>query len=254
MQQTNQVHDLAYLSFLYTDLKAQCEQYQTNTTDQMQSVLDDLKQIKDTFGNPDQYVKKVEGKDLFSGNYNDLTNKPTGLSAFENDADYVKKNDLQGITFSGDYNDLTNKPTGLSSFTDDVGYVKKVPGKDLFSGDYADLLGVPTKLSDFLNDESFVKQEEGKGLFSGNYDDLTNKPTKVSVFENDANYATKDDLKNASFGGEYKDIKNAPHKLSDLENDMSVSDFSGYVRVRAGTSLPADYVDSDSELFFLIES
>lgn len=48
----------------------------------------------------------------FSGDYNDLTNKPTiptvptNVSAFTNDSGYA----LQSELFSGDYNDLTNKP------------------------------------------------------------------------------------------------------------------------------------------------
>lgn len=59
----------------------------------------------------------------FSGNYNDLTNKPTLFSGSYNDL--TNKPSL----FSGDYNDLTNKPTIptvptlISAFTNDVGYI-----------------------------------------------------------------------------------------------------------------------------------
>lgn len=54
-------------------------------------------------------ITNWNNKSTFSGNYNDLTNKPT--------------------LFSGDYNDLTNKPTipvvptNISSFTNDTGYI-----------------------------------------------------------------------------------------------------------------------------------
>lgn len=74
---------------------------------------------------------KVESADLASvatsGDYDDLTNKPT--------------------LFSGSYNDLTNKPT-------------------LFSGDYNDLSNkptiptVPTNVSDFTNDAGYLTQHQ----------------------------------------------------------------------------------------------
>ena len=90
----------------------------------------------------------------FSGDYNDLTNKPTiptNVSAFYNDAGYLTsatltetqvlsiRHDTVFLTggsfvklpagFSGNYNDLTNKPTiptvptNVSAFTNDAGYL-----------------------------------------------------------------------------------------------------------------------------------
>ena len=183
---------------------------------------------------------------LFSGDYNDLVNKPvfptipTNVSAFVNDAGYLNSyvetqalsisNDTVFLTggsfvkvpplfsgnyndlsnkpnlFSGNYNDLTNKPTiptvptNVSAFTNDAGYLTsatitetqvlsisndtmfltggsfvKIPAD--FSGNYNDLTNKPT-------------------LFSGDYNDLTNKPTiptvptNVSAFTNDAGYLT----------------------------------------------------------------
>ena len=149
---------------------------------------------------------------LFSGKYSDLINKPTKVSAFTNDAGYLTSyTETQVLTqngdtlfltggsyvilptgFSGNYNDLTNKP-------------------NLFSGNYSDLINKPTKVSAFTNDagyltsytETQVLTQNGDTLFltggsyvvlpagfSGNYNDLTNKPTKVSTFTNDAGYLT----------------------------------------------------------------
>ena len=68
----------------------------------------------------------------FSGDYNDLTNKPALFSESYNDL--TNKPAL----FSGDYNDLTNKPV-------------------LFNWQYSSLIGSPTQLSDFTNDSNFVK-------------------------------------------------------------------------------------------------
>lgn len=100
-------------------------------------------------------------KSDFSGNYNDLTNKPTiptvptNVSDFTNDAGYITSDDISGKTnqsdftahtanttahvtqsekntwnnksdFSGSYNDLSNKPTiptSASQLTNDSGYI-----------------------------------------------------------------------------------------------------------------------------------
>ena len=77
----------------------------------------------------------------FDSDYNHLTNLPTNVSHFTNDAGYIT-NEVQVISisndtifltggsfvklpagFDGNYNSLTNKPTGLSAFTNDVGYI-----------------------------------------------------------------------------------------------------------------------------------
>ena len=120
----------------------------------------------------------------FSGNYNDLTNKPT--------------------LFSGNYNDLTNKPTfptiptNVSAFVNDAGYITSVTETQVLSISHDTI---------FLTGGSFVKLPAGfsgnyndltnkPSLFSGNYNDLTNKPTiptiptNVSAFTNDAGYLT----------------------------------------------------------------
>jgi hypothetical protein len=127
-----------------------------------------------TTGYVDQ--KLLERGDHFSGNYNDLVNRPQ--------------------LFSGDYNDLLNKPAGNSdlrmelvgqelqliniepepdtiisrvnlsdlgtSIAQNINYnnISNLP--DLFSGDYNDLVNKPV-------------------LFSGSYNDLANKPYIPSI-------------------------------------------------------------------------
>lgn len=122
----------------------------------------------------------VAAINTFSGDYNDLTNKPT--------------------LFSGSYNDLTDIP---QSEVDLTPYALKT---ELFSGQYADLTGaptiptVPTNISEFTNDSSYATttyvdtQVGAINTFSGDYNDLTNKPTL--------------------FSGDYNDLTNTPTDIS----------------------------------------
>ena len=110
------------------------------------------------------------GTSDFSGDYDDLTNKPT--------------------LFSGDYDDLTNKPT-------------------LFSGDYDDLTNKPTipaaQVNSDWNASSGVAQILNKPNLAnvattGSYNDLTNKPTipaaQIQSDWNQSNNAAVDYIKN----------------------------------------------------------
>ena len=80
-------------------------------------------------------VAKILNKPtLFSGNYNDLTNKPTiptvptDVSVFNNDAGYITAADVPAQVNS-DWNatsgveEILNKPTNVSAFNNDAGYV-----------------------------------------------------------------------------------------------------------------------------------
>jgi hypothetical protein len=186
-----------------------------------------------------------DNKSDFSGNYNDLSNKPlipTKMSQLSNDVGMS--------TFDGNYNSLTNKPIipiNMSQLTDDIGL-------STFSGNYNDLRNkpyIPTRLSDLEIDiniggggtetesghshSNFSVLEkvtsakiaiwDGKSDFSGNYIDLTNKPTiptKLSQLSNDIGFST--------FSGNYDDLTNRPlipTRLSDLEIDINISGGTG---------------------------
>jgi len=89
----------------------------------------------------------ISGEAGFSGDYDDLINKPT--------------------LFDGTWNSLTGKPTLLSQFTNNLGnygnWITKAQG-DTF---YRNITYVPD-WTEITNKPTF---------FSGNYNDLTNKPT-----------------------------------------------------------------------------
>lgn len=80
-------------------------------------------------------ITSWNNKSTFSGNYNDLTNKPTipdELSDLSDDSTHRLVTDTEKSTwnaksdFSGSYNDLTNKPTipdSTSDLTNDSGFI-----------------------------------------------------------------------------------------------------------------------------------
>ena len=173
------------------------------------------------------YVNNLVSISTFSGNYNDLTNTPVGLSSFSNDLGFITAASLVGhategyvlqhvavSTFSGNYNDLTNTPVGLSSFSNDVGfvtssivvgyategYVNNLVSISTFSGDYNDLVNTPTSLSSFSNDVGFVTSSVVTGYATEGY---VNNLVSISTFS-----------------GDYGDLTNTPTALSSFSNDV----------------------------------
>lgn len=128
-------------------------------------------------------------------------------------ADKARWDAGSGSGFSGDYNDLINKPTipsKTSDLTNDSGFINQIKtinnesligtgnitieGSD-FSGSYNDLTDkptIPSKTSDLTNDSGFVVGTTlATVATSGSYNDLTDKPTipsKTSDLTNDSGY------------------------------------------------------------------
>ena len=146
----------------------------------------------------------------FSGDYNDLTNRPE--------------------LFSGNYNDLSNKPTiptvptNVSSFNNDANYITA-----------ADVPAIPANVSAFNNDVGYITMDSIPAI--------PTVPTNVSAFTNDANYITTDDLPAyqvlsisndtiylsnggyavlpAGFDGNYNNLSNKPELFSGNYNDLT---------------------------------
>jgi hypothetical protein len=196
---------------------------------------------------------------LFSGSYNDLTDKPEipdDLADLNADSTHRLVTDAEKATwnakssFSGSYNDLTDKPDipdDLSDLHDDTTHRLVTDAekstwnaKSDFSGSYADLTNkpdIPDDLAD-LNDDSthrLVTDVEktawnAKSDFSGSYDDLTDKPDLADLQDDATHRTVTDEEKTAwngksDFSGSYSDLTDKPSipdALSDLD-DIALS-------------------------------
>lgn len=166
----------------------------------------------------------------FSGDYNDLTNKPvipsldgyatvgyvnnqvtTAINNFENSLsldDLVTSSELATAVnnipvFSGDYNDLTNKPNTFNG-----SYLELTDRPVMFSGDYNDLTNKPdlTGYSTITYvDQQIANVSSGGQIDLSNYvtqSDLTqaistiSTPINLSAFNNDVGYVVNTDLNN----------------------------------------------------------
>ena len=131
------------------------------------------------------YVKKI---DAFSGDYNDLNNKPdiANLATKTYVADEVAKVATGGVDLTG-YAKTADVDAKLNN------YVKKT---DAFSGSYNDLTDKPTipnvtgKADKTYVDTELAKKANKSELFNGDYNNLTNKPTIPDT----TNLATKTEL------------------------------------------------------------
>ena len=138
----------------------------------------------------------------FSGDYNDLTNKPTipqSVSELANDANYITINDIP---------EIPTVPTNVSAFNNDAGYIT--------------LEQVPAQVNADWNATSGAAQILNKPtLFSGNYNDLTNTPNLFSGNYNDL--TNKPNLSAVAYSGSYNDLTNKPSipaVISDLTNNV----------------------------------
>ena len=192
----------------------------------------------------EQTLKTINGESLvgtgnitiegFSGDYNDLTNKPsipTKTSELTNDSGFLTEyqplktingesivgtGNIEISGFSGSYNDLTDKPNLSTVAT---------------TGSYNDLTNkpsIPTKTSELTNDSGFLTEHQplktinGESIvgtgnieisgFSGSYNDLTDKPTLSTVATTGSynDLTDKPTLSTVATTGSYNDLTNKP--------------------------------------------
>ncbi len=166
--------------------------------------------------------------------------------------------------FSGDYNDLTNKPTiptKTSNLTNDSGYITKNVNDLTYYTKTSDLPTIPTKTSDLDNDSGFINNTVNNltnytlttnlstVATSGSYNDLSNKPTIPDV----SNFITKDvnnltyytltsNLSSVATSGSYNDLSNKPTIPTIPTNVSAFNNDVGYIN-----SIPSEYI-TETEL------
>ena len=157
-------------------------------------------------------------EELFSKDYNDLTNKPTipsidGLATKIYVNEKIEKIDVTSQL--GDYakkSDIPVVPTNISAFINDKGYITEIPSEYVtemeldakgYLTEHQDISGKADKtelhshtnkmvLDKITSDK--VQSWDNKSTFDGNYNSLTNKPTiptKTSQLTNDSNFLTQ---------------------------------------------------------------
>lgn len=150
-------------------------------------------------------------------------------------------------TFSGNYNDLTNKPTiptvptNISSFTNDSGYITSIPSEyitdsELTAKGYATENYVTTAI-----DNAQLSGGSGETVDMTKYALKTDIPTKTSELTNDSEfiteipseYITETELNNKGYLTEHQSLENYALKSEIPTNYL--------------TSIPSEYV-TDSKL------
>jgi uncharacterized protein (TIGR02145 family) len=134
----------------------------------------------------------------FSGDYNDLTNRPqipqvpTNVSAFTNDAGYITMDSVPAIP---------TVPTNVSAFTNDAGYLTSFTESQILSISNDTI---------YLTGGSFVKLPAG---FDGDYNSLTNKPNLAPVATTGSynDMTGKPNLAPVATSGEYNDLTGKPN-------------------------------------------
>ena len=220
-----------------------------------------------------------------SGNYNDLSNKPTipsidglasevyvntklaalkipevptKISAFTNDvgylkehqslAEYAKSADLKTVAKTGSYNDLIDKPTIPS--TTGLATEKYVDNKV----SAIVIPTVPTKVSAFENDKGYLTEHQSLDLYAKK-SEIPTIPTKVSDFENDVGYLTSH--QSLAEYAKKTDIPTVPTKVSAFENDAGYltehQDLTSYAKKTDIPTVPTKLSQLTDDVGYLTE-
>ena len=210
------------------------------------------------FNNDANYVTQTQ---LNAANYITATDVPTQVNADWNAtsgaAEILNKPNLATVATTGNYNDLTDRPTiptvpaDVSAFNNDANYVTQT---QLNAANYITAADVPAQVNADWNATSGTaeilnKPDLATVATTGSYNDLSDKPTiptvpeDVSAFNNDAGYITAADIPaevdptvpawakaETKPTYDYAEIENTPEiptELSDLTNDVGYLTNSG---------------------------
>ncbi|MCF8217914.1 MAG: tail fiber domain-containing protein [Bacteroidales bacterium] len=168
--------------------------------------------------------------------------------------------DEAGNTFSGDYQDLNNKPAlDTVAYTGDYNQLKNTPAfaSVATSGNYSDLSGIPS-LSPVATSGSYNDLSSKPNLdtvaYTGNYNQLSNKPgfSPVATSGNYNDLTNVPSLAAVATSGNYSDLNGTPNldtiaytaDYSDLNNTPSLSNVatSGNYSDLSNTPNLSDYI------------
>lgn len=212
-----------------------------------------------------QDIIRWNNKSDFSGNYNDLYNKPnltiyaTRIEVREGLSDKVDKETGMGLSQNSFTTEEKNKLASLENY-DDTAIVNELNNK-------ADISSIPTEVSELINDSGYITKD---------VDDLTNYPTnsavdaaiggKQNIIDSDNMLSSDlvDDTNNTNkfvtatdittwnnksdFSGDYNDLTNKPTiptKTSELTND------SGFI---TNANIPTKTSDLQNDSGFITKS
>lgn len=153
------------------------------------------------------------------------------------------------ISASLDWNDITNKPTDVSYWTNDAGYITNadIPTKtsDLTNdSDFVTSADIPTKTSDLTNDSGFITNsvsnlanyyKKSETYTQGEVNSLLSAitiPTKTSDLTNDGSDGTST----------YVTQNNLATQLANKQNVLTAGD---HINITDSTIKAVDYVHSD---------
>ena len=154
------------------------------------------------------------------------------------------------ISASLDWNDITNKPTGVSYWTNDAGYITSadIPTKtsDLTNDSgFVTSADVPTKTSDLTNDSGFITNsvsnlanyyKKSETYTQGEVNSLLSAiviPTKTSDLANDGDDGTS----------AYVTQNNLATQLANKQDVLTAGD---HINITGSTIKAVDYVHSDN--------
>ena len=175
-------------------------------------------------------ISNWNGKSDFSGNYNDLTNKPT-IPAVSVSQKTSSGTNIADITINGTTTKLYAPEGGAGTITD-----VKVDGTSVVSGgiasidlsNKADSDDVPTKVSDLTNDLGFISDYTETDPTVPSWAKATSKPTYT-----------------ATEVGALPDTTVIPSKTSDLTNDSGF--MTGMTVLSYGHSTWSDFITAYTE-------
>lgn len=138
-----------------------------------------------------------------SVDWDDVTNRPTDVSYWTNDAGYITSaaipTNVSSFTNDAGYITSAAIPTNVSAFTNDAGYLTSSALSNYYTKSETynqsqvnaliNSISIPTKTSDLTNDgadgtSTYVESDDLAAVAtSGSYNDLSNKPTIPTIVD-----------------------------------------------------------------------